>query len=131
MPWASPEYTIDYTVYGIDENGCEASDIIRIFVEPLRGVDVPTGFTPNDDGTNDRLLVHGMPGTLVKEFRIFDRWGELLFADSNFQVNDPNRGWDGTFRSQPMNAGLYIWQVIVVYPDGVEESQQGQTSLLR
>lgn len=130
-PTADPEFTIDYFLTVIDENGCMAEDIVRVNVVKERVVEVPTAFTPNGDNTNDRLLVHGLPGIRVDVFRVFDRWGELLFEDAGFPVNDPDRGWNGDFREQPMPGGVYLWQAVIIFPDGSEEVYSGQTTLIR
>lgn len=114
-----------------DENGCPAEDIITVFVSKERGVMVPTGFSPNGDGTNDRLLVHGRKLTKVLTFKVFDRWGELLYEGVDFDINDTATGWDGTFRGEPVNAGVYIWTVTVEYSDGAIESLNGSTTLIR
>jgi gliding motility-associated-like protein len=114
-----------------NENGCEAEALIRVVVLKDFPVLVPTGFTPNGDGENDVLLVHGLPGIRVLTFRIFDRWGELLFQQGDFNVNDENIGWDGAFRGKPLNGGVFIWQVDALMPDGRTERFTGQTTLLR
>lgn len=127
-----PQYRTTYTVTGYDENGCLAEDQITVTVEKPRAVMVPTGFTPNADGRNDRLQVHGREGTQVKVFRVFDRWGELLYERFDFPVNDPDWGWDGTFRGQPVIGGVYLWYLEVVYQfDGEEAAFRGQTTLIR
>ncbi|WP_170110703.1 choice-of-anchor L domain-containing protein [Flavilitoribacter nigricans] len=115
-----------------DENGCVADDVITIFVNKNNPVMVPTGFTPNGDGNNDLLHVHGKEnGTTVRVFRIFDRWGELLHEEHDFDLNDRGHGWDGTFRGQPMNSGVYLWQIEVEYPDGMRQVMSGSTTLIR
>ncbi len=132
VPWASPETTITYELYAVDENGCEDTDLVTVFVEKPRLAVVPTGFTPNGDNMNDLLLVHGREGTRVKVFRVYDRWGEMVYENGDFMVNDPNQGWDGTFRDEPLIPGVYIWYLEVEYPfDQMEESFQGQTTLIR
>lgn len=128
---AKPDDMITYEVYAIDEKGCEATDRTMVVVQKVREVAVPTGFTPNSDGMNDVLMVHGLPGTEIMTYRIYDRWGELLFEDGNFTVNDSKRGWDGNFRGTPMNAGVYIWYLEVKYSDGMTQSLKGQTTLIR
>jgi gliding motility-associated-like protein len=130
-PVASPEFSILYELVGVDSLGCTDSDQLRIYVEKPRIVEVPTGFTPNGDNTNDRLIVHGQEGTFVETFRVYDRWGELVFERSEFEVNSEANGWDGNYRGKPLMPGVYIWQVIVTYPDGREEALEGQTTLIR
>jgi len=130
-PLSTTVNTITYELYGIDGRGCESNDFINIMVEKPRVVEVPTGFTPNQDGQNDILLVHGQPGTLVRLFRVYDRWGELLYEMRDFEVNDPNTGWDGTFRGQDMNGGVFVWYVEIEYIDGVTDFFHGHTTLIR
>lgn len=127
-----PQTTAIFELYAIDENGCEDSDLITIFVEKPRLAVVPTGFTPNGDLINDRLLVHGLPGTIVKTFKIFDRWGELVFEANDFEVNDVNVGWDGKTMGKDAASGVYVWQLEVEYPHDQETGQfTGETSLIR
>ncbi len=128
---AFPENQISYELYGIDSLGCEATDRVTVLVEKPRVVAVPTGFTPNGDGENDRLIVHGQEGTRVTSFQVYDRWGELLYESADFGVNDRTAGWDGSFRGEPASAGVYVWFVQVEYIDGVVETFKGQTTLLR
>ena len=128
---AFPETSILYELYGIDENGCEYTHKFYVYVEKERVVAVPTGFTPNGDNTNDILRVHGKNGTVVKRFQVFDRWGELLYQEVDFPINSETIGWDGSFRGQPANGGVYIWYLVVEYEDGMEEAFRGQTTLIR
>ncbi|TXB62191.1 proprotein convertase P-domain-containing protein [Phaeodactylibacter luteus] len=130
-PVASPEYSILYELRGVDENGCTATDQIRIYVNKPRVVEVPTGFTPNGDGTNDVLVVHGQSGTQVLEFQVFDRWGEMVYKAEEFPVNDDSRGWDGSFRGVMLQPGVYVWKAIVEYEDGRAEAFSGQSTLIR
>jgi large repetitive protein len=105
--------------------------VINILVKKSQPILVPTAFTPNEDGENDHLLVHGKAGIKVKNFRIYDRWGELIFQSSDFESNDPKGGWDGTFRQKNMPVGTYPWAVEVMYIDGSVELFKGETELLR
>jgi gliding motility-associated-like protein len=62
---------------------------------------------------------------------VYDRWGELVYESGEFEVNSEANGWDGSYRGKPLMPGVYIWQVIVTYPDGREEALEGQTTLIR
>ena len=130
-PTVTTQNQISYKVIGVDEKGCQASFKIDVFLNKERVVVVPTGFTPNHDNQNDLLLVHGQKGVKVLSFQVFDRWGELVFQDGGFEVNDGNRGWDGNFRDQPMQPGIFIWFLEVEYLDGFKEIKRGQTTLIR
>ncbi len=111
--------------------GCEAKDRVLVVVERPRKVHVPTAFSPNGDLNNDRLLVHGQSSARAISFKVFDRWGELVYQAENFPFNDPDTGWDGTFRGQPMNPGVYVWLLEVEYLDGVRDVLRGNTTLIR
>ena len=128
---STPDYTNDYWVLAVDEHGCEAQDHLKINVKKERRVLVPTGFTPNGDGVNDLLTVHGKSGTMIQVFQVFDRWGELLYEQFDIPINDLTMGWDGTFKTRDMPAGVYVWYLEAQYDDGMVESFKGETTLLR
>lgn len=131
MPVAEPMYTNDYYLLVVDENGCRAEDHVQIHVKKERRVMVPSGFSPNADGLNDLLTVHGKSGTMIKVFRIFDRWGEMLYEHFDFPINDTTTGWDGTFKGQTMMPGVYVWYLEAEYEDGMKENFRGGTTLIR
>lgn len=115
-----------------DSMGCPAQDRIRITVEKPRRIFVPTGFSPNGDSNNDRLLVHGQLSARILDFRLYDRWGELVYQETaGFTPNDPEKGWDGNFRGQAMDPGVYVWILEVEYMDGITEVLRGNTTLVR
>ncbi len=114
-----------------DLNGCRGSDQKMVFVATWRNVQVPSGFSPNGDGLNDLLRVHGDSDVHVEIFRVFDRWGELLYEATDFPVNDAATGWDGTFRGQPMPQGVYIWYIEATFQDGSRAVFKGNTTLIR
>ncbi|MEM6398543.1 MAG: choice-of-anchor L domain-containing protein [Bacteroidota bacterium] len=129
--WARPDAQSTVFLRVTDASGCTADDLIIIFVEKNFPVAVPTGFTPNGDNNNDLLLVHGRPGIEVLYFEIFDRWGESVYIRENFMVNDNAEGWDGNFRDDPMNGGVFVWQLKARDPSGEEFNLSGQTTLIR
>jgi len=125
-------YTKEYTITVIDEQGCTATDNVRVIISKDRRVWVPTGFTPNTGNENDLLTPLGDPNTTVLNFQIFDRWGTLVFEQSDFQLGDDNFGWDGTYKDKELDPSVFVWKATVVYfEDGIEESFTGQTYLLR
>lgn len=117
-----------------DENGCRAEDLLNVFIQKYRNVVVPTGFAPTgSDSRNHLLHVHGQSKMVenIKSFQVFDRWGELIYEAHDFDINDMDIGWDGTFKGQESPAGVYIWNMVVEYVDGLEEVLKGHTTLLR
>ncbi|MFT6150088.1 MAG: gliding motility-associated-like protein [Saprospiraceae bacterium] len=115
-----------------DANGCIGEDFIIIRTNKEWTIFVANAFTPNDDGNNDVLYIQGGKGTTqVNAFQVFDRWGELIFLAENTPLNDANFGWDGTFKGEPMNSGMFIWSVEVQFEDGRVVTYKGSTFLIR
>jgi gliding motility-associated-like protein len=118
-----------------DSNGCKATDQKYIQVYEFRSIQVPTAFAPGIGGNpvNDLLHVHGNTSLVEKInlFRIFNRWGEVIYETSGFKINDLNVGWDGTFKGKEVPAGVYLWYVEVKFIDGSVESYKGHTTLVR
>ncbi len=88
---------------------------------------VPTAFSPQGDGTNERFQVAGPCSPVQFEMQIFDRWGNLLY-----QSSDPSIGWDGSNRGSPAAVGTYVF--VVTYRFAQEEESKllyGSFSLLR
>ena len=130
-PTLIPTQTNLYNVEAIDENGCQAETVFTVIVRKTRSVYVPTGFSPNEDGVNDKLTVFGQEGTTVLSFKIFNRWGELVFDNTMFSVNNIEAGWDGTFRGQSLNPAVFTWLAEVQFLDGEIRLEQGNTTLIR
>lgn len=128
-----PLQTNTYIAVVTDENGCKAQDEIRIVVEKSRQIFVPTAFSPNGHPDNRLLHVHGVEQSVetIEMFRVFDRWGELLHEDQYFQPNDYSHGWDGRFRGQECDPGVYVWYLEVRYRDGFRQILSGNTTLIR
>lgn len=127
----SLEFPTYFEVVVTDSMGCRAEDDILVTVEKIRKVFVPTGFSPNGDFTNDLLLVHGQKDSKAVDFKVFDRWGEMVFELKDFAFNDDTQGWDGTFRGQDCDPGIYVWVLEVEYSDGTREVFKGNTTLIR
>ena len=128
---AIPLVNTTYEVYAVDANGCEASDAFTVLIAKNKKIFVPTGFTPNGDGNNDYLLVHGAANTMIKSFKLFDRWGETVFQSNEITPNNAKNTWDGTFKGQPLNTGVYVWIMEVSFEDGTTEIFKGSTTLIR
>ncbi len=87
----------------------------------------PNAFTPNGDGRNDRWLPEGIwEGATAYELRIWDRWGEQIFATNEFDGS-----WDGTYKGSNSPAGGYLWDVRFVNASGEPEAFKGGVVLIR
>jgi gliding motility-associated-like protein len=131
-PEVMPVRTTTYTFGGFSADGCYGADSVTVLVLRIRDVFVPNAFSPNADGVNDRFTVFGGPEVAhIRVFRVFSRWGELVFEQKNFPANSLNLGWDGVFRGKPMGQGAFAWQAEIEFIDGVIGFYEGNVTLLR
>lgn len=127
-----PPATALYTLEVEDGFGCRAVESVYVAVDKRIRIFVPDAFSPNDDGINDRLVLYaGAEVAQALVFRVFDRWGGLIFEQRNFESNDESAGWNGTTRGKPAPAGVYIWQAEVRLINGATLRVQGEVNLLR
>ncbi len=98
--------TTVFTVVVTDGDGCTASDSVTVRLIP--GVEISSGFTPNNDGVNDRWIIDNIelfPESLVS---IFNRWGQLLYRQRAYNAGN---AWDGTYEGQTLPVGTYYYTV--------------------
>jgi gliding motility-associated-like protein len=99
--------SIRYRVLVSDENGCtdSASILVRVF-QTNPTIFVPTAFTPNNDGKNDLFRIVSVGMKKINYFRIFNRWGQLVFSTTT-----DSKGWDGKINGKDQSAATYVWIV--------------------
>ena len=125
-PVATPLEDIIYKVTATNNEGCKGEDSIRIKVIQYDEIYVPNGFTPGNDGKND-LLRPFYPGTItLKEFSIFNRWGQLIYSTSR-----RNEGWNGKVNGELQNPGVYVWILKAENKLGNQIQKKGNFVLIR
>jgi gliding motility-associated-like protein len=130
--WARPFETTIYTIAATDQNGCTERTETSVTVNKNIRVFVPTAFSPNDDGVNDKFAPFiGSNILKVNYFRVYDRWGSLLYQADNFAPNDPDIGWDGRLRGSRALTGVYVYVMALTLVNGQVEAYQGDVSLIR
>ena len=122
---------VEYTISISPANGnCATTDTLQVKIFENSAVKsniyLPTGWTPNGDGLNDRLYPITTNISEIKYFRIYNRWGQLVFETKT--VGD---GWDGNINGSPQNTGVYIWALDATGTDGVHYVQKGTAVLIR
>jgi len=93
---------------------------------------IPNVFSPNGDGHNDVFYVQsGTNGyRTIRRMHVFDRSGALVFSRENFQTDDPTMGWNGQVRNQGPRAGVYVYFIQVLGPDGQDILFKGDITLM-
>jgi gliding motility-associated-like protein len=129
-PIATPAATTVYTLSVVSTDGCKASGeiTVKVFTE----VRIPNAFTPNGDGHNDIFYVLGGPeGSAIKDFSVFDRWGQRVFRVEGAAPGDPTYGWNGTIKGSPAPAGAYVYILALAIGGGPEQVYKGTVMLIR
>ena len=111
------------------KNRCgESNATIFVAYEDCHKLFIPTAFSPNGDGQNEIFSIFAGDNVInINTFRIFDRWGNLVYQADNFKANDVLFGWNG-LRYLP---GVYTYFAEVLFKDGVTEIRTGDVTLVR
>ena len=115
-----------YTIQIKTATGCITIDTQFVTTHKKIEIYVPTGFTPNGNGINERLRPVLIGFNKVNYFRIYNRWGQLLFS-----MNNDQPGWDGKINSKPAEMQTIIWMIEAVDVDGKVHNRQGTTVVIR
>jgi gliding motility-associated-like protein len=131
-PWVGPYFTTTFAIEVKDSNGCKASDNIQVIVQKEDAVYIPNAFSPNNlDNINDFFTVYaGRSVRRVRTLYVFDRWGELMFKNEDFQPNKPQIGWDGKFHDRFLDPAVFTYWTEVEYIDGRTEIFKGDLILM-
>jgi gliding motility-associated-like protein len=115
-----------YIVEIREPSGCVIVD--TQFVKLVKNIEVyvPSAFTPNSDGKNDYLRPITMGLKELYHFKIFNRWGQLLF-----ETKADKPGWDGRSKGVVIPAGTVVWTVEGLGADGKIYVRQGTSVLIR
>lgn len=131
-PIASPLLTTTYMAQATDKWGCTGAASVTIKVIAPK-VFIPNVFSPEGNMEENRSFgVVSADGVMeVVCFRVFDRWGTLMFERRNIQPGDISNAWDGTYRGQQAPSGIYLYTVKLKYLDGTEGVLSGDVLLVR
>ena len=105
---------------------CPVTDTLKVQVFARPGVYIPTGFTPNRDGLNDQLTPIPVHIKEIKSFKVFKRFGELVFS-----TNKIGEGWYGIYKGSLQPQGVYVWLFEGVDSKGNSIKEKGNSLLLR
>lgn len=123
---AGPD-SIRYRLKVTTTAGCVGYDeiVVRLF-KTQPDIFIPTGFTPNNDGLNDVLKAIPVGIQKFEFFKIFNRWGQMLFTTS-----DPQKGWDGLLNGTQQPSGTYVFMAQGIDYLGKPVFKKGTVVLIR
>jgi gliding motility-associated-like protein len=109
--------------------GCSDTATLVITISDIPSEFVPNAFSPDGDGDNEifKPILATPEMVTTYQFQIFNRWGELIFESSNYEL-----GWDGTHKNQECKQDVYVWKLKIKYNGKPEPSEHnGHVTLLR
>lgn len=127
-----PLQSLEYTVEAKNEGGCTASDKISVFVLCNNAnIFVPNTFSPNGDGSNDIFYPRGSGVFKIINFKVFSRWGKVVFEKSYFNANDASAGWDGTYKGKKLPSDVFVYVLEVVCDNNSNLIFKGNVALIK
>ncbi len=114
-----------YSVSVTDANGCSSTDVVSVTLFCEGEIFIPNAFTPNGDDINDLLLVYGNNISEL-DFYVFTRWGEMVF-----ESHDMNDGWDGYFKGDLVNPGVFVFYCNAIIVGGTQKILKGDVTVVR
>ena len=107
--------------------GCSDSVTKILTVLDFCIIDVPNAFTPNNDRLNDKFGPHNALKAENYEFKVYNRWGQLVFRSTNWQDR-----WDGTIKGVPQQPGVFVWMLSYTHRDSKQQVfKKGTVTLIR
>jgi gliding motility-associated-like protein len=88
-------------------------------------VSMPNAFTPDSDGLNDLFAPVSEGSIEILQFKIFNRWGAIVFDEINPQ------GWDGTYKDNAAPSDVYVYTIEFIDGNGTREIRSGDVTLVR
>jgi gliding motility-associated-like protein len=131
-PTAQPRESITYTVVAANDGACVTRAQVDVIVT-CNGANifVPNTFSPNGDGMNDVFYPRGTGLYDIKSFRIFNRWGQIVFERLNTGANNASDGWNGTIGGKAAPSDVYVYVIEVLCTNNTVIPVKGNVTLLR
>ncbi len=124
LPSASAVYSLTITAMSAD--GCTVSDTLLVTVQG-NFMGMPDAFSPNGDGSNDKFGPVGLTSSDILEFKVFNRWGQLIYDNKNIDFG----GWDGLYMGVEQPSEVYIYLLRYKLLAQEEKVIRGEFMLLR
>ena len=115
-----------YILTGVTANGCIGTDTLNIIVADGPYLTIPNAFSPNGDGNNDFFKVLAAGYKKLNSFKIFDRWGKMVYYTTSFR-----EGWDGRLNGLDCDLGTYFWLISATDLYDKQKTIKGDVILVR
>ncbi len=123
----------DLWIYSLstDARNCQSLDSVFVRVRKESKIYAPNVFSPNGDNINDYFYLKGSEDVTIELLQVYSRWGELLFSSETSLPNKAETGWNGSFKGEKMDPGVYVYYALVRLNNGQHTTLEGDITLLR
>lgn len=125
-PVVTPDDDITYRLQVTTAEGCVGTDDVTLSVFKGSAIFVPSAFSPNRDGINEKLGPYYVGIREVGYFMVYNRWGQLIYS-----TRDRLAQWDGSINGMPQPSGVYVWRLAATDFVGKKYELKGTTTLIR
>jgi gliding motility-associated-like protein len=125
-PVATPLDDIMYIVTATNDAGCKDTDTVYIKVNPKTNIYVPSAFTPNNDGKNDRFKPVLSLQYTINSFMVYNRWGDVVYSSTT-----GDEGWNGTIKGLQQDTGIFVWVLKITDRKNQVINRKGIVMLIR
>lgn len=124
-PVATPDISTRYLVTAVTEYNCKTVDSIDVVVNEESLLALPNAFSPGTGANSEfKIILRGIAN--LNYFRIFNRWGNLVFETKNIA-----QGWDGNWKGAPQPFGVYVYEIQAVTSTGKVFTKSGNVTIIR
>lgn len=124
-PTVFPPADTRYILTAESTVGCGTAQA-TVTVNVYNDIYVPNGFSPNNDGKNDRFRIIAADGYQLLRFQLYNRWGQVIYSAKDF-----SKGWDGKLNGTPQPEGTYIYFLQIRSTKGKVITKKGTVTIVR
>jgi gliding motility-associated-like protein len=125
-PIATLNHDAEFVLSASTAAGCSTTDTVKFKVFKGPSFYVPSAFSPNNDGMNDKFKFYAVGMKSIDLFQVYNRYGQVIYSSP-----DISGGWDGKLHGSDQPSGTYIWMIKGVDLTGIPHFKKGTVTLLR
>ncbi len=93
---------------------------------------IPNVFSPNGDNMNDFFQVFADIGIVenIKQYAIYDRWGNQVYAAKDIDISSTDKWWDGSFKGEQLKQGVYAFFMEIEFFNTDVKTYQGDITIM-
>jgi len=130
-PIASPVFTASYTIQVTSTTGCTREDDMTILIKRLNDIELPNIINPNGSNNGTFVIAPFPDIKLINDYRIYDRWGNLMFQSKNFTTSDLDKFWDGRHNGNPVVDGVYVYVIDITMINDSHRLYKGDLTVIK